>query len=212
MRFPRTDFQSPPCTSSTLQSQQPVTATSSTTRDKKKQSIALCPPKAQLLTYNANFPMPSLLQGNLKKESEMQRRSKSTRAVHPPRTWLKSSRPPSHPPKTSKSKRVLLLKRSRRSEPLANQNQAAFSDPLPRTLDGADIQRSKRLEGGRAQVQVVLAAHGAAVDDGHLDAPLGVRGPQPAAAERVVVGVAVRCLRVEEGRCVVTKRRRYKSG
>lgn len=66
-----------------------------------------------------------------------------------------------------------------------------LSDPVPSAGDDADREIRERLESGRAEVEVARVAGLAAVDDGDVDRPARVGGAQAAAAEGVVVGVAV---------------------
>lgn len=47
-------------------------------------------------------------------------------------------------------------------------------DPHPAALQHADIQAGEHLEGGWAQVDVILAAGRAAINDSHIDALAGI--------------------------------------
>lgn len=72
-------------------------------------------------------------------------------------------------------------------------------DPLPAALDAASTEISELAEGGGGEIKIAPVAAGAAVDDGDVDGAAVGGDADAAAAEGVVVGVAVGGGRVELG-------------
>lgn len=74
-------------------------------------------------------------------------------------------------------------------------------DPVPGTLDHTNVQVSENAKPGRAQVEIARVAGHATVNNGHVNRLAVVVGADLAAAQRVVVGIAVGGVGVEIGTC-----------